>query len=327
MAPQPSTVPAPAAVSRASGLQALFADLDIDFRRVYMNAVVGGAGGLLGWLLFSLMAAVLPDNWGPYRIYLFTGPLIGGAIGFAVGSTEGLLAARSLKRALRGGAFGAAIGAVGGLIGLELNELFFDMAPFIKGTIWARAFGWGMFGMFVGSCDGIAAKMPVKMRYGILGGLLGGVIGGGTYEAIQTVLGGSRGSAGDWARAVGFVILGACIGFMLSLVESLLRKAWLFFLTGRLEGQTRTLDSSRPYTLGSSDACTIAIPNDPAVAAIHAEVSFADGEFVVRPRDGQVIVRRDGRDQPVTEHVLAPGDRILLGGSRMIFRNTEGKKR
>jgi hypothetical protein len=181
--------------------------------------------------------------------------------------------------------------------------------------------------MFVGSCEGVAAKMPLKVRYGVLGGLLGGLIGGATYQAIQDILGGSRGSGLAWGGAIGLVILGACIGFMISLVESLLRKAWLFFLTGRLEGQTRTLDSSRPHTLGSSDACTIVIPNDPTVMPVHAEVFFADGEFQVRPRDGQVIVRRDGSDQPVTSHVLAPGDRILLGGSRMIFRNVEGKKR
>ncbi len=316
----------PATASRASGLQALFADLDIDFRRVYMNAIVGGAGGLLGWLLFSLLSAMLPILT-PYWSHIITGPFIGAAIGFAVGSTEGLLASRSMARAVRGGGLGAAIGAVGGPIGLVLGEFIYGNAPLLHGTIWARAVGWGIFGMLVGSSDGVAAKMPLKVRYGVLGGLLGGLIGGATYQAIRDVLGGSRGSGQYWGTAVGLVILGACIGFMISLVESLLRKAWLFFLTGRLEGQTRTLDSSRPHTIGSANDCTIIIPNDPAVVPVHAEVFFADGEFQVRPRDGQVIVRRDGKDVAVTSHILAPGDRIHVGGARMIFRNVEGKKR
>jgi hypothetical protein len=330
MAPQASTEaarPASLAASGASGLQALLAGLDIDFRRVYMNAVVGGAGGLVGWLLLTLLSAMLPFDLNIYVKHLIAGPFVGAAIGFAVGATDGLLAARSRKRALRGGGLGAAIGAAGGLVGLVLGELIFDKAPLLQGTIWARALGWGIFGMFVGTCEGVAAKMPLKVRYGILGGLLGGLIGGATYQAIQDVLGGSKGSGLFWGGAIGLVILGACIGFMISLVESLLRKAWLFFLTGRLEGQTRTLDSSRPHSIGSADTCSIVIPNDPNVAPVHAEVSFVNGEFEVRPRDGQVIVRRDGMEQPVTAHILAPGDRLSIGGTRMIFRNVEAKKR
>jgi hypothetical protein len=328
MATQPSTVPAS---SQASGLQALFADLDIDFRRVYMNAVVGGAGGLVGWLLFTIMAAgLLPwlSQWMTFVEnlwvrHILTGPLIGASIGFAVGSTEGLLAARSMKRAVQGGLVGLVIGLVSGPVGLLLGEGIFRLGG---GTL-SRALGWGIFGLLVGTSDGVANKMPVKIQYGILGGLLGGLIGGSTYQALQEMLGGSRGSGIFWGGAIGLVILGACIGFMISLVESLLRKSWLFFLTGRLEGQTRTVDSSRPQTIGSSTGCTIVIPNDASVAPIHAEISFANGEFQIQPRDGQVIVRRDGADQPVTSHTLVPGDRILIGGSRMIFRNVEGKKR
>ena len=114
----------------------------------------------------------------------------------------------------------------------------------------------------------------------------------------------------------------------MSLVEALLRKSWLFFLTGRLEGQTRTLDSSRTHTLGTAPSCTIVLPANASVAAVHAEISFDDGEFRIRPRDGKVVVRREGYDQTVeTPVALVPGDRVLLGDTRMIFRNVEGKKR
>jgi len=214
----------------------------------------------------------------------------------------------------------AILGALGGLLGLVIGEFFFNR---FGGGVVPRALGWGLFGMLVGISDGVANRMPVKIRYGILGGLLGGLIGGSTYECLVAMFRG--GAALSWGSAIGLVILGACIGFLVSLVEVLLRKAWLFFLTGRLEGQTRTLDSSRPHTLGSDPGCTIVLPNDPSVAAIHAEIVFENGGFQVRARDGQVVVRRDGYDQAVTAHVLAPGDRVLLGDCRMIFRNVEGK--
>lgn len=97
----------------------------------------------------------------------------------------------------------------------------------------------------------------------------------------------------------------------------------MFFITGRLEGQTRTLDSSRPYTFGSAHTCSIVLPGDRTVAPVHAEIACVDGGFVVRSRDGKVIVRRDGRESVVTSCALRPGDRIHLGDTRMVFRKQE----
>jgi hypothetical protein len=299
----------------------------IDYRRIYFNAVLGGTGGLLGWLVFTLFFAILSiDN--PYVRAGITGTLVGTCIGFAIGSVEGLLAFRSLKRVFRGAGslVGAGLGAVGGCVGLVLAEFILSLDsggtwPSIM-NCWLRAGGWAVFGMFVGTSDGFALKMPVKVRYGILGGLLGGMIGGSTFEVLI------KGSWGlNWGGAIGLILLGACIGALIGLVESLLRKAWLFFITGRLEGQTRTLDSSREHTLGSDPSCSIVLLRDPTVMPVHAEIGFEDGVFVVQPRDGKVILRRDGRDSVVTSpHPLQPGDRIHLGQTKMAFRKQENSR-
>ena len=316
------TAPPPPAERTAEGVGAA-----IDLRPFFLNAVVSGFGGLVGWAMVSLLDAVLPlDRLNVYvRNALFTGPVLGVCIGWAVGSTDGLFASRSMRRLLRGGLIGAVLGAIGGVVGLVLGELIFNLA---SPSVWSRAVGWGLFGMFVGVSEGVAHKMPVKIRYGILGGLLGGLIGGSSYEGLLAVMRGLgfRAGALAWGSAVGLIILGACIGFLVSLVESLLRKAWVFFLTGRLEGQSRTLDSSRPHVIGSDPGCTIVILNDASIAPRHAEIVFADEGFQIRPLDGAVTVRRDGFDQEVSNHTLSPGDRILIGESRMIFRNVEGKK-
>ncbi|MGE3807782.1 MAG: FHA domain-containing protein [Gemmataceae bacterium] len=295
----------------------------VDARQIYLNAVLGGFGGLLGFLIISLLGGLsFVSALGVYwKDALILGPGIGIGIGFAVGAADGLFASRSWQRLWRGGRFGALLGALGGIVGLVLGEL---LLAFFGGGVWSRALGWGVFGMLVGTSDGVARRMPVKIRYGVLGGLLGGLIGGSTYELILGTMRG--GAARTWGSAIGLVILGACIGLLVSLVESLLRKAWVFFLTGRLEGQTRTLDSSRPHTIGSDPGCDIVIVNDPSVSPVHAEIGFSGGEFEVRSRDGQVLLRRDGFDQFVVAQVLAAGDRIILGDTRMVFRNVEGRK-
>lgn len=316
--------PAPMAVKIPTPAK-LWEGLNLDLQRILQNAVLGGFGGLVGWLLFTLLSILVNiSNFNVYVQDAIKGLVFGVCIGFSVGAAEGLFGSRSMQRLLRGGAIGALLGAAGGVVGLMLGEFIFYKAG---GAIWARAAGWGVFGMFVGISEGVAHKMPVKIRYGLLGGLLGGLIGGATYDGLVVFIRsfGFRAEGMAWGSAIGLVILGACIGFLISLVEALLRKSWVFFLTGRLEGQTRTLDSSRPHTLGSDASCSIVIPSDPSVAPVHAEITYDNESFVVNARDGSVIVRRDGLDQSVSSHTLAPGDRIILGETRMIFRNVEAR--
>lgn len=297
-----------------------------DLRRIYFNAVLGGIGGLLGWTLMSVIGWIIP--YGALHTYVraaLIGPLIGVGIGFMVGGTEGIVASQSLRRFLRGSGFGAAFGALGGLLGLVLGEFIFNL---LGGGVWARSVGWSLFGILVGASDGFAQNMPAKIRYGVLGGLLGGFIGGSTYEALSALLLKLDTSlALGWGNAIGLILLGACIGALMGLVEALLRQAWVFFLTGRLEGQTRTLDSGRTLTVGSDPSCSIIIPNDDSVAGVHAEFAFIDGQFVVRARDGVVRVRRETQEKEVKQVALAARDRISLGQTRMIFRTEEAKKK
>ena len=301
----------------------------IDFRQIYFNAVLGAIGGLLGWAAVALMGSLFElENLNIYvRNALILGPLPGVCIGFAIGSTEGLIASRSLRRLLRGGMVGAGLGAVGGLVGLVVGEFIFSLAG---SGVWPRALGWAVFGMLVGASDGFAQRMPAKIRYGLLGGLLGGLVGGSTFELLRVLLGmGTNRAAGlAWGSAIGLIILGACIGALVGLVESLLRQSFLFFITGRLEGQTRTLDSSRPHTLGSDTSATVVLPNDPTVEPIHAEVTWNENGFSVAPREGTVIVKREGREKTLTNPLLLkPGDRIQLGATKMVYRGEEAPKK
>lgn len=302
--------------------------ISIDFRKIYFNAVLGGIGGLLGWLLMASMESGSWDNL--YVWYAVIGPLIGICIGLCIGSADGLIVSRSLRRLAWGALVGALLGAVGGVIGLPLGEWIFETAKEGGGSlaqgVWPRALGWGVFGLLVGMSDGFAWMMPNRIRYGMIGGLLGGLVGGSLFQILASPpTSGSMQSSLAWGSACGLIILGACIGALVGLVESLLRKSWLFFVTGRLEGQTITLDSSRTNTIGTTAACTIIIPGDPKVMPVHAELTCINGNFVLTPRDGEVIVIRDGLEQTVGSCILEPMDRIRIGDTRISFRTLEVK--
>ena len=166
-------------------------------------------------------------------------------------------------------------------------------------------------------------RLRSKGLYAGLGGLLGGLLGGATYERLSLALlgiGAGRGIALTVGGAVGLVILGACIGLLIGLVETILRRAWLRFIYGPLEGKTFTLDGRRALvTMGRSDACDILLRHDPEAGAVHAVITAQGGAFTLTPREGPVALRTAGGAQPVTAHRLQPGDIIQLGRSRFVF--------
>lgn len=299
--------------------------MDLDRERIYFNAVLGGLGGLLGWAWVAWLHAPLAGAPVYLRDVVF-GLGVGAATGGALGGADGLVAARSWRRWLSGLRVGAALGAVGGALGLVVGELAFGLAG---GGTWPRALGWALLGVSVGAGEGLVRRAPSLVRHGALGGLLGGVVGGSTYECLNAVLlsaTGDRGLGLAWGGAVGLVVLGACIGAAVGLVESLLRRAWLTFLGGPLEGQHRTLDPARPRTtLGRSDACAIIVPGDSSVAAVHAEICAENGGLVLRACGGPVAVESDGVVAAPAAHALRSGDRIRLGATPLVFCSGEGQ--
>lgn len=296
----------------------------IELLALYQKALLGGLGGLFGWGLVVLLVH-FPSNT-PAQLYaraMVSGALIGLAVGGLCGVWEGWFREQSLRRAGRGAILGGAIGIIAGMVGLFSGELFFswfgDTMPIVP-----RAVGWAIFGLLVGASEGLTRRMPQKLAFGAFGGLLGGLVGGSTYEWLAGLvqrIGWQRDFAIAFGGAVGLVILGLFIGFLVGLVEDLLRSAWLVFSTGRLEGQTRTLDAAKPTTLlGRSETADICILGDAALANRHARIVRDGTDYVLEALDGQVLAGVPGKLQPVTRHLLQPGDYFQLGASRAVFR-------
>ncbi|HEY4185939.1 MAG TPA: hypothetical protein VGP07_12775 [Polyangia bacterium] len=70
--------------------------------------------------------------------------------------------------------------------------------------------------------------------------------------------------------------------------------------------------------IGQAPECAVRILGDPAVAAEHAEVSLARGEFTIVGREGPVTVegKRIG-----DRHTLADGETIGIGGGLFVFKS------
>jgi hypothetical protein len=71
--------------------------------RIYYNAVIGGIGGLLGWLLVELSYSLSSLNI--FFTDVIWGGLIGASIGILIGSIEGIFS-KSFTKILKGGLSG-----------------------------------------------------------------------------------------------------------------------------------------------------------------------------------------------------------------------------
>src|SRR5438552_2929497 len=231
----------------------------IDGRALYQRCVFGALGGLIGWGLLGMLA---PASSSDLVSAAVNGAIVGLAIGAGCGAWDGLFRNRSPRRAAVGALIGAGVGAAGGFVGLGIGQLLFDAAG--AGLV-ARSIGWAIFGAVVGLTEGIARRSPTKAAYGAYGGFLGGLVGGSAYQWIFEKSGFwfARENAGEIGKAVGLLLLGLFVGGFIGLVEDLLRSAWLVFTSGRLEGQSRTVDPQRGSRIRRSDAADICILGDP----------------------------------------------------------------
>lgn len=242
--------------------------------RLYYYAILGGLGGVLAWQTSNLLGLSFARN--VYLSEILVGALIGLCIGALIGMAEGLLT-RNPTLALRSGLLSGGLGLAGGALGLPLAEALFQL---LGGQIWARALGWGFFGLLIGAVAGVTGGS--QMWKGALGGLLGGLVGGMLLE-----------SARSWlqdpllGKGAGLLLLGAAVGACIALIVFLLSRAWLEVTSGKLKGTEFILDkflrADGPSAFIGSDAlkADIVLP-DPDVAPQHALLKGAGTHFSVK---------------------------------------------
>lgn len=276
--------------------------------RVYFYTVLGGIGGVLAWQLSNLLGLSFAGN--VYLSEILVGALIGFCIGALIGMAEGLLT-RNLPQALRAGLISGALGLIGGAIGLPLAEALYQ---FLGGQLWARALGWGFFGLLIGAA--VSATGGSQLWKGALGGLLGGVLGGFLLESARTWL-----EDPLLGKGAGLLLLGASVGGCIALIVFLLSRAWLEVTSGKLKGTEFILDkflrADGPSAFIGSDAlkADIVLP-DPDVAPQHAMLKGAGTHFSIKDMslNGTFV-----NNQKVELATLRNSQTLKVGNTQLVY--------
>ncbi len=309
------------------------------FLRIYLNALFGGLGGLVGWMLFGIFITERPigGGWtlfGVFNVeesqawiaYGIGGALIGCIIGYFVVSVDAILD-RALVRFTRYAAYGVILGGIGGAVGFVAGEeLTFALMQRLGssestwravGSVLLRGIGWMIFGLAVGISEGVAARSLGKVSYGAIGGSLGGFVGGAIFGWLMLTLDKDNASY-TWGQAIGLTILGASIGALTALVEEVLKPATLKVLRGWQEGREYPLVKAASV-VGRDEAVDIMLLRDMKIEKRHAVIHRRGNRFVFvnnQAPANQTLVN----DEPVTTSCeLQDGDRIQLGNVLMRF--------
>jgi hypothetical protein len=289
--------------------------------KMYFNAVFGALGGLLGWMLFGILGERVP--WSDDLNALLGGAVIGGSIGYFVVSVEAIRDA-SIVRFARLASYGVVIAMVGGAIGMYVGDRIQQFLVWLVGGEYlivkmiARGLGWSLLGIAIGGSEGLAARSLGKFSYGTVGGLLGGFIGGVIFGLFYEIARSSLGTTYVWS-ALGLVILGACIGSLSALVQTVFQPANLKVLRGWQEGREYALDKSMSM-IGRDEHSDIPLYRDMKIEKKHCYVKQVNGKYILvnngAPADFTLV-----NDVPVpNERELHDGDRIQLGNVLLKFQ-------
>ncbi len=303
--------------------------------RIYYNAVFGGLGGLLGWVLFGVFFG--PRQTG-VPFWLASGAVIGAAIGYFVVSVEAIRD-RSLVRFSRLASYGLLLGALGGALGMlageAINSLLVgsvgaDRGNMLKalGGMLARGVGWMFLGLAVGVSEGIAARSLGKFSYGAIGGSLGGFVGGCFfyvwYRLAQSGPGDTTTSA-PLLSALGLVILGACIGSLSALVTGVFQPASVKVMRGWQEGREYPLDKPN-NSLGRDEHVDIALFRDMRIEKHHAFIQREGNRFMLINNGAPADFTKVNGVPVVRACELHDGDRIELGQVVLRFQMRVAKQ-
>jgi Ca-activated chloride channel family protein len=222
----------------------------------------------------------------------------------SLGVSVGLLLAQNiyLKKPPRSESFVKTVilGIVSGTIAGAAAQLIFSFTQNIStaAEIISRIICWGLMACGVGF--GVSLFVPnYPRRRAMLAGLLGGVAGGAIFRATFGLLPGIAG------RIFGTAVLGLFIGLTISIVEEILREAWITVVWARNETTNVSL-GAKPLVLGSSPEADVYLRRDkfPPVAAI------------VKIENARVVVdnKLNGRSTEQTD-----GSEINLGTIKIII--------
>ncbi len=287
--------------------------------KVLYSAMLGAWGGFLAWIVLDPLLHVTHLT----NAFLFAGlngVVVGALAGMLIGAFEKFDETSSLVPTLLGAFVGLVLGGIGGTAGTVLAQLPFQtIAPSGTAQYLFTGIGWAIFGLGVGLTAGIATFTLKKVLYSTGGGFLGGLAGGGAFILLLIFS-----PLTLFTRALGFTLLGACVGLLIALAIIVGTEGQLRVVRVRTrdEGRRVQIIGQRKIAIGSAPDDDLRIQYDQTVPAHHAEVRREGKKLVLHSRDSASPALVNG--QPVLKHVLANDDLIRVGQTLIQF--TEMRK-
>jgi CDP-diglyceride synthetase len=279
---------------------------------VYLG-LAGLAGAFVAWALFE------PSFYDPYERRRGVGnilmlPAFAMLVALAFAIAESVVE-HSWRKAARRALIAIALGVVLGFIFDAIAQVVYRgglQSLYDRGVPlnpsdplhWiVRAIAWSVFGVTGGIVYGIAGQSVKKSLYGVIGGVVGAAIGGLAFDPICnfTRVGGAP------SRCIGLMIMGACTGVAIGLVESALKDRWLYVSGGPLAGKQFIL--YKPQTrIGRDQSNDIYLFKDAAVQPQHAVIELRGGRAVLTATAPTFVA-----GQAVSQRTLRSGDVIQIG--------------
>ena len=295
---------------------------------IYYCALCGGWAALAGWLLGRLSIGENADPLGGTGI---KGMYLGLVVTVALGFVDALwtFSLRQFAQVAPRVLVSVVVGTIGGLLGGVLGQKLFDLMSLSLFLV----LGWAITGLLIGASLGTFDVLSRFVRQedmqgarrkivrGALGGTVGGLLGGLLYLLMQglwAVLLPSKPAKWLWSpSAMGFVVLGLCIGLMIGLAQVIFREVWVRVEAGVRAG--RELILTRPIiTIGRAEACDIGLFGDPTIERLHARI-LQQGERYLIADAGSAIGTFLNDERVTAPTPLRPGDAIRIGKSTLRF--------
>jgi hypothetical protein len=294
--------------------------------RILFFGLVGLFSGMVAWpcaeLVLFLQAAFFTLLFFNAALGVTTGVLMGACFG----TSEGIIA-KSAKKVVSGAVTGVGVGFAGGLLGfvagqaalLHIGTTFFNTTRSFEqvGFPLSRVVGWAVFGIFIGSVEGIRSRCGPKVRNGVIGGLCGGIMGGLAVEYIRYLS-----PESFLSRLVGFLVLGLLIGIFYGFIENRLARARLLLLNGEQRNKTFLLTQKRTI-VGMSEKTEVTLHGYERVAPEHAVVTRVRGNYVLSGAGAEAGAGSHKalyvNDERAESAPLKDGDVIRIGEAQFRF--------
>jgi hypothetical protein len=277
-------------------------------RQIYYCAVSGALAGLLAWLLVGSIGAARWSNL--WLSVCVLGAGLGGPMLVSLTITRGQVERWTFKRIAQDTAPNMAIGMLAGITGLGIGQGVF----LLIGGEWAgRVAGWTLLSLLLGLGQAMRDSSPKRIAVGASAGFAAGVACGLVYEALTQVFLADSDIAQMWASCLGLILVGATFAGCIPAAESLVSIAVVVIRSGCNSGLEYLLLDR--LTVGSSEACRVMIPDDPAIEPEHVELTANAGIIEVHNRGQSPVILNGLAVEPASRSQCKPGSVLRIGSS------------